>query len=1053
GGAVPDLPAPPAPTVPASDPEGALAAVSALPPAQLAVALGKVSAAATANVGEQKQALAASPPQMERPSGSPQTRSAPLTAGGEPPVAEEPAPVEETPQGEAVPTPAPEPLPAPPPPPTQAIVTPEEPTDVAAGLGRLPTRDPEVGTDAGPPPRVELEGNADPQQARDQKAELHASLAETEVQGRQDVARDMGENQIYPVVPAETLKATVPAAGGGGGAGGAAAGPAAAGGGGGGADDAAISIIAQEEKGSEISAAATTAKSEMATARQDHAKKESEEREASHKEIAKIEADSASRQDAARADAKGKVAGAREEWSGEQETMAGGARTEADTAVTEGEAKVEDERSTADEGARAEIESGNEEAAKAKAEGEEKAAAERRRGEEEADSGGIFGWIKSKAKAFFDGIKKGIQAAFDAARKLVKAAIEAAKKAAVALIEKARQAIVAAIRAVGDALIAIGDRLLAGFPALRDRFRATIKGFVEAAEKKVNELADQLKKDVVAALDALGSALDAALGLLEKGLLAAVDAYAAVVNAAIAAAKAVADAIGAFVALISDVAAGPGQWISNLGASVVDGIKNHLWAAFQTEVKNWFNSKLEEVLGVGPAVWDALKKGGITLAAIGKMAFEALKSAIPTALVEILLKKLVSMIVPAAGAVMAIIEGLQAAWGTVSRIITAFSRFIAFLKAVKPGNAGPQFASALAAAAVVVIDFVANWLLAQLGKAAKAVGGRVKAIAKRILDKLKKVAKKAVAKVKKAAKKAASGLKKKGKKKPAATKPGKKPAKPAKPPKKKPAKPARPTKPKKPRRPGRPGKPKGKKKKDKEQNKQKKLKALRAALREAEALFRPGAKRRQIQGQLPGIKARYRLRKLKLRKVREKGAKTYYRVRGTINPTLDSAEKPLPEHPSKYVEAVGNKYFLKKEYQNTNPRSGRTLRARFYGTRYRSNVRTMMREQLSTVVGQTSAGGYPGMRHPTDPSQYQYGGAWYVNAGNTRATIEHKHKVVDHWNSSGKLKDQGYRLTFHSNKADLEVMPKSVNLSEGATTESGYEFDVGEGFRGPGDKK
>jgi hypothetical protein len=98
--------------------------------------------------------------------------------------------------------------------------------------------------------------------------------------------------------------------------------------------------------------------------------------------------------------------------------------------------------------------------------------------------------------------------------------------------------------------------------------------------------------------------------------------------------------------------------------------------------------------------------------------------------------------VPAAGAVLAIIEGLQAAWGTVSRVIQAFDRFMGFLKAVKTGQSGPQFGAALAAAGVVLIDFVSNWLLKRVRGAASKVAAKVKEIAKKIGRKLKAASKK-----------------------------------------------------------------------------------------------------------------------------------------------------------------------------------------------------------------------------------------------------------------------------------------------------------------------
>ena len=163
------------------------------------------------------------------------------------------------------------------------------------------------------------------------------------------------------------------------------------------------------------------------------------------------------------------------------------------------------------------------------------------------------------------------------------------------------------------------------------------------------------------------------------------------------------------------------------------------------------------------------------------MAWAGLKAAIPMMLIQLLIERLVSMLVPAAAAVLAIIQGIQAAWGTVQQIIKAFSLFFTFLKAVKGGSAGPQFATALASAAIVVIQFVAFFLLRKLMSPASKIGAKIRAIAKKIGDSLKKVGKavvkgvkavgrgvktaaKAVAKgVKRAAKALGRGLKKVGK--------------------------------------------------------------------------------------------------------------------------------------------------------------------------------------------------------------------------------------------------------------------------------------------------
>jgi len=271
------------------------------------------------------------------------------------------------------------------------------------------------------------------------------------------------------------------------------------------------------------------------------------------------------------------------------------------------------------------------------------------------------------------------------------------------------------------------------------------------------------------------------------------------------------------------------------GAAVVDGIKNHLWKTFKTAVQEWFNSKLEQVLGLGSTVWNLIKSGGLKLAMVGKMAWEGIKTMIPMALVSILVEKLVAKIVPVAGALMVIIEGLQAAWGAVSRIIAAFKAFFAFLKAVKTGAAGPKFATALVTAAIAVIDFVSNWLLLKLAKGAVKVGGKIKGLAKKILGRRKGRAKGRKARMKKP-KKAKTKAKKKVKK-----------------PKKKPKKSAKDKK--------------RDKKKDKERKKQERLaKAKRELPPKINRLLAKGVSKLRLKIQLGAWRLRYRLSKLQLRK-------------------------------------------------------------------------------------------------------------------------------------------------------------------------------------------
>ncbi|MFP4412700.1 hypothetical protein [Coleofasciculus sp.] len=745
GGAIAESAPPPAPPdVSQADPAAALGAVSGLPPAQLVSALGGVTAAVSNDVGKQKSELAANQPSADTLAGTGKSAVVKADSGGD-----KPKPVAKKAEGQEKPVPEPKPLPPEKAPPQVSTPAPAvqgneegklsdaDISNMKASVTRLPVSDPGANqVSAGLPPKLALEGNADPQKAQEQRAELETSLTEAQVKGQQELAKPTGVENIQPTIPQKSLKAQIPG-GAGGGAAGAAAGAGAAlatGAGGDGMGDAA-SIFAQQEKGGEIQAAAAQAQSDLAAKKQDHATKVAEEQATAKQEVEQLKKDNIAQQAQERTKAKGEVAELQGQWSKEQDDLVSQSRQEGDKLVSEGLQEVETKQAEGDAEAVKEIEKGETEAEAERQKGEAKAAEEKQKGEEE--SGGLFGWLASKAKAFFDGIKKAIKKAFEAARAAMRKAIEAAKKLAAAAIEKARQGIVAVIRRVGDALIALGDTLLAKWPGLRDKWRSAIEKKVQQAEDTVNQLAENLNQGIQKALDVLGGALDAALGLLEKGMLAVVSVYEGVVMGAIKLGEGIAKALGAFAVLAKDIAANPGQWIGNLGAAVSDGIRNHLWSAFKEQVQTWFNQKLEAVLGLGAAVWKILTQGGIAMAEVGKMAWTAVKQALPTIIIGVLLERLVSMIVPAAGAVLAIIQGLQAAWGTVSQIIQAFGRFIEFLKAIKTGAAGPQFGALLASAAIVLLDFITNFIIVKIAKAARKVAGKLKGLAKSLMKRFK----------------------------------------------------------------------------------------------------------------------------------------------------------------------------------------------------------------------------------------------------------------------------------------------------------------------------
>jgi len=667
-------------------------------------------------VTDEHQRLAANAPQRPRHPGAPSTVGSP--AATRVVIVDKPTAsnVPTMPEGRDVEVQRPPTLPA----------TPE----LSISNGQLPTRDPALEIKPGPLPHVPLEGSADPALVHQQHTQTLGAVEREHASGRQEAARPLGEDEIFPTAPAETLRGSVGTMPAGAGQVAAPAKPA--------EDDEAASIIAGQEKGADIQSAVGTGLASLAGQREEYAQRTASERARADGDMSQLEQANAQEQAGERAEAKREVIGLRGQWTTAQQELVGGAQREADAKTSETLQTVAKERTSAEEQATAHYEQGQQEALRARHEAEQQAAAERQKAQGQ-NQGGLLGAIGSAAQSLFDKAKQAVQSVFDRARQLVRSAIERAQQLATAVMERARQAIVGAIRLAGTVLSAIGDRALVAFPTLRDRFRKAIQDRIAAAEATVNRLANALKHAVQTALNLLGTALSTAIGLLHQGMQGALDGVRATVRGALDFARGAMAAFGTFAVLAKDIAINPGRWIANLAAAVKDGIQNYLWVEIKTAVQGWFHDKVQEVVGVGQAIWHLLQRGGISITEVARMAWEALKSAIPGILVALLIEKLMSLIVPAVGAILTIIQALQAGWASLGRILQAFDAFFNFLKHVKVGSAGPLFAKAVAAGAVAAVEFVSNFLLTRLKGAASSVSNRLRALARRIGERLRAI--------------------------------------------------------------------------------------------------------------------------------------------------------------------------------------------------------------------------------------------------------------------------------------------------------------------------
>ncbi|MFF7689479.1 DUF4157 domain-containing protein [Streptomyces syringium] len=734
-----EKPAPP--DVSGQDPQSALATAGALPPDQMVPTLDGVDGAVDRSVGEQHAALEANAPTAQRPSGAPRTLS------GTP---EESAPAQQVTErveregaeggkeqkkadGEKVGGQNPAADVSRPNVADDAAnqVTAQDVQNMQHAVGEVPTSDPSLNTTVGTAPKVQLTGESDPRRTDKQAENLKTSSAKILGVGREDAAKPMGEDQIYPDVPGETLRGDVP---GGGGAGGRRRAGAAAG------AKPGVAVVAQQERGPQIQAAVGQGQGRMGQEQSQQKQAEAEERRASQEAQDRAVAENAEAQAGERGQAAEQVRAERTQWQSEQDEEIGRADTDAAKEHGDKNKEIDTKRTDTDKDVGKRQDEDNQKIQDNRKEAEEKARKEKERKKEE--SSGWWGWVKSKVKAAFDALLSVVTGIFDFFRKIVNGIIEKFREFANWAIEQARKFAVELIKKLADALIAIGDVLLAAFPELREKFRNKIRQWRDQAIAKVNEWADKLKAAVNKLLDLLAAGLNKLLNLLEKGLKAAIAMVRDAVVAAIDFAQKAIAMLGQFAALVADIAPDPGGWLSKLGTAAKEGIQNHLWGAVKTAVKSWFNEKVESVLGLGKTIINVLVKGCVSMAQIGRMAWQALVQSLPAIIISIVVEKVVSMIVPAAGAIMTIIQGLMAAWGTISKIIAAFGKFFGFLKAVKSGvGAACLFAQAVAAGVVALLEFITNFLLSRLKLAAKGVGGRLKAMAQKIMKGLAKATK------------------------------------------------------------------------------------------------------------------------------------------------------------------------------------------------------------------------------------------------------------------------------------------------------------------------
>ncbi|MEU4463713.1 DUF4157 domain-containing protein [Streptomyces sp. NPDC024017] len=734
----------PPPDVSNATPESGLSTAAGLKPHQALETLKGVGSAVGRSVDKERTALRKAPPKMQRPSGSPRTvpggpqAASPGTytnakvartnaAQGKTPEIRG----EQKPEGEVPGANVPEP----------------SWWDIAVTIGAqlfgkllkeilplddlidsilgLPTKDEGLqNARVGDAPKLPLENDSDPQRTDEQGRKLDERKNELHQSGRDDAARPMGEDQIYPDVPKETLTGKVA-----GGKKGAKAGGARSVSGGGVPIESA-SAVAEHDRGPQIQAGFSQGRQKMGQERQAKDKKAADDRKQHDRDLQKEVSASGKKQSDARDKGRSDIADSRDQWRKEQDDKV----SEIDDKKGKKYDKVRDDIKKKEEDTDKDVDKRTEDDNKKiddeQTNAEKEAEKKQEEGKDDADN-----WLEEaieKLKEFFETLKNAIKSVFEKARQVVTDLIDKFKQQVFKLIDDARNWVIDQINTFADALIALGDELLADYPAMRDKWRNTIDGARDWAVQKVNEAADALKEVAGKLLDGLCGALLAGLDALEGGLLAAVDIAETVTVGALEFGAAAVAALGEWAAIFNDIVSDPGDWISKAGAAAETGAKEHLFEEVKTAVRAWFNQKVQEIIGIPMEDFQELVSGGVSVEQMAQMAWDEALPQLPVIIGVMVVEKVVAKLIPGAGWVMAIIDALQTAWGALSEILAAFGLFMDFLKSVKSGNGALPFAKAVAAGVVALLELIYTFLI-------EGVGRFMGKVADRLGDMLKKI--------------------------------------------------------------------------------------------------------------------------------------------------------------------------------------------------------------------------------------------------------------------------------------------------------------------------
>lgn len=235
------------------------------------------------------------------------------------------------------------------------------------------------------------------------------------------------------------------------------------------------------------------------------------------------------------------------------------------------------------------------------------------------------------------------------------------------------------------------------------------------AQAQFQAMESRIEATQRAALAALDRERERAIREMDAKLAEIQAENAGLVDRIAAAIKALADALGEFMALMARVTRmGIGAFLSAAGSQAQEGVKNHLWDSLKEAFKEWFFNKvpgLQLLMNLPPNWVEMLTALATSMIGLITESLPLLMPAMASAAMIWLATQLALKLIPGAGAIMAVIDAIRAAWSLVQSLFSAARAFLEFVMQVAaPGNGAAAFARALAHGIVAAVDMVLTFL-------------------------------------------------------------------------------------------------------------------------------------------------------------------------------------------------------------------------------------------------------------------------------------------------------------------------------------------------------